>query len=44
MPKNSGWFERLILAANQARPNGIAALALVFGILLVMMVFVILRR
>jgi len=44
MPKNGSWFERLILAANQARPNGIAALDLVFGILLVMMVFVVLLR
>lgn len=43
MAENSGWLEKLIRAANQAAPNGIAALALIFGILLVVMVLVILR-
>lgn len=42
MANDEGWVERLIRAANSAAPNGIAALALIFGILV--MVFVLLRR
>jgi hypothetical protein len=44
MSEDGGWVERCIKAANQAAPNGIAALALIFGILMVLMVLVILRR
>ena len=38
------WIERLLRAANQAAPNGIAALALVFGILMVVLSLVVLLR
>jgi hypothetical protein len=44
MADENSWLERLVRAANNAAPNGIAALALIFGILLVMMAFVVLRR
>ena len=36
MAKNDSWFEKLLRAANQAAPNGIAAQALIFGFLLVL--------
>lgn len=40
----NNWLARIIRAANQIAPNGIAALALIFGILTVVMVMLVLRR
>lgn len=44
MLENENWLERLIRAANRVAPNGIAALALIFGILMILLVFVVLGR
>jgi len=42
--ENENWLEKLIRAANRVAPNGIAALALIFGILMTLLVFVVLWR
>lgn len=38
------WIERLVKSVNQITANGIAALAFIFGILLIFMVLVVLFK
>ncbi len=44
MTEDRCWLERLIESVNRVAPSGIAALALIFGILTVVMMLAVLKR